>query len=698
MAPSSIPSDAPSEAPSGAPSAAPSAAPSSVPSKAPSTTPSEAPSGAPSAVPSTEPSSTPSTTPSAPPSDVPSASPSAAPSSSPSESPSTAPSAVPSVAPSRVPTAAPSAAPSSSPTSSTSPSETPSVEPSGAPSVSPSAQPSSTPSATPSAPPSASMQPSSVPSPEFGDIDLFLPPSLTLIEDQALDLESLVDYVGRFPRPNEQLYFEIFIPTLPEDYTISFSQPTTTLGDYLLIPAINDVNFTDLTIQAGVHFSGTFNLTSRATLRDAGDVSILYVSSDNETAVADVLPVCDNIRQGRLRGVEDLPGTLGANIVDQYRSDDRGQAGAGNNENVPETLIEFEIVIPPNETDFTHFILDPLFASIVLGGDGTYSGNGTAVIEFVEAIDGTRTFTIYSSILPNGSSSNTTDLLAQSQTNREQARDDILATLEQLDIQVGPDHASGRSDLAVTATSADVNEEVFFGAGDADTCQETWTPYRVDSVADTPFVSVTSPAPTEFEDEQAVLLSICVNNSIDEDNSEYLTVRITVPIEPIVFPAPDNTPIGEISFNGTLPSGVDITNSAEGVWLIEADDDLIGTTNQEREDLLNSVLCNSDLVFDPREGYAGNATILVEVISTERSGGGLEIAGDEFGGADGTSETETVAANITFEVIAVADIPTVLVEGNALGLEDVSAISYCDVPSLICSQIDAFFETDFESC
>lgn len=159
------------------------------------------------------------------------------------------------------------------------------------------------------------------------------------------------------------------------------------------------------------------------------------------------------------------------------------------------------------------------------------------------------------------------------------------------------------------------------------------------------------------EDSNSISLFLNVTNSADRDGSEVMSVRITVPKE-------SGSLIGSIG--GNRPTGVTITNEGNGKYLIQA----TGNGSSAREALLNSFLSTGALEFIPRQNWAGNNTLRVDVISTES---GPEIAGGAFGGADGDSKTETVTTWIPLRVRPVADRPDVVIDqvkANAGGYED----------------------------
>ena len=664
--PSTQPSKPPTSGPTSSPTAFPTSTPSSVPSRFPSNVPTFTvlPSSSPSLQPSVsqQPTSdeTGQPTTSFQPSYVPSNSPSL------SVQPSFRPSMFPSQAASETPTVSeqPSFLPSNAPSFSVRPSTTPSISPSL------SAQPSLTPSDSPSVQPSTSMQPSQQPSPEFGELELVVPANFTLNEDERLDLSGFVDYIDRVPRGDEEINLEVSNYPEGTKFFLGSREIDTIVDGALLIPA---TDLSELTMQAPNDFSGRFTIDVRATLRENG---IVVVSTDPvENLLVDVLPVADNTGTVRMSVVEDQSGPilLGSEIRDRFEIQDVATS-AGNN-NVNETIIEFRIKIPEDTDVFNHTV-GGFFGDLT--GTGKVAGEGTAEIIF-DATPAVREYIIRSTIVPNGADSNSTELLGISQSERETASTDILATLALFELSaIGPAHTDLDGDLTVTAVTADVNTEVSSEdspLGAADTTETTWKPLRVQAIADKPTVQVISPAGTiTEEDDENIPLFINVTSSADVDDSEVLSVKITIPKEMIFSPVEALTPIGEIQYIGDLPEGVTLTLVEDNAWLIEAD----GDSPSIREMRLNEVLSEGNLVFNPRFGWAGKIMdedgLFVELISTERANND-QVAPPEFGGEDGDSKREADSAYIGIEVIAVADVPTVEIKGNAIGLEDVSYLT-----------------------
>lgn len=497
------------------------------------------------------------------------------------------------------------------------------------------------------------------PSPEFGDLLLEVPSNATFNEDELFNLPSIVDYVDRMPRDDEEILLEVF--NLPEGaaFFLGSQEVTTVSGDGTLLIPVADLS--ELFLSPPQDFSGRFEFQVRAILQENGQTVVESVPPAN--VVVDVLPVAEALSPTRVSALEDqeevIP--LGAEIADRFTIRDDGTGDGNNNET--ESLVEFKITIPEDTLQFNHTV-EGFFASLL--GEGTQDGNGTAEITFSVTPGGTREYTIRSTLIPNGANSTDEELLSLSQEDRVTVTEDILATLAMFQISVGPEQTDLNGELEVTATIADVNT-LIPPSGAVNINERTWRPLRVQAIADAPFVSVVDPAGVIVEEDGVVIpLNITVGASVDNgelDNSEVLSVRITVPIQPIIFPVPDETPIGEILYIGNLDLeaiGVTISEDGEGVWLIEAD----GDTPEEREDLLNLILTSGDLVFDPRDGWAGILTgaegLQVDVITTEQATGNEVFL-----------KNANTTAFIGLEVIPVADEPTVEVKGNAIGKEDV---------------------------
>ena len=609
------------------------------------------------------PSSQPSESPTASPSDVPTLSqqPSSVPSVQPtvSQAPSSDPSAIPTSMPSISPTQTPSQSPSDSPSS------VPTTSPTGVPSASPSesTQPSEVPSSMPSESPSESIQPSDMPSPEFGDVNVTVPNRIEYVENGDFDISSFVDYVDRIPRSDEELFLEIDLTGAPDGTEIILNgvnladDPNNFDGEWLLIPAA--VDLTSLRIRNFEYFSGTFNLTVRGTLRENG---LVVSNSTEEIVTAEVIPVATCIgRSVAVRVPEDAGNiTWGADYFTDtsFRAEDYAQ-NSGNNI-VPEFFIEIQITIPAPQLNITSpfdiTVQDDLFRSVPSDPTSTTPGIGSATISLDET-SGNKVYTIRSTLLPNGTIATEADILALTDLELAQLEDDLRSTASSLVLSISPEHTDADGSIIVGATTVDVNRFVRDGAGAVDISDPCTASnvLIVEAVADQPTIDILEPNPLAvLEDDEDIPLCFQISPSPDNttvDNSEVLSVQISIPTVPEGYPLP----VGTIKFNGILPDGVTITSNNEGnVYFIRADPP--ESDPESRAALLNSILCSSNLVFDPRFGYAGNDVLTVDAITTERENGDTAIA----------------QGFITLNVTAVADVPIVTVKGNAIGLEDVS--------------------------
>jgi hypothetical protein len=303
--------------------------------------------------------------------------------------------------------------------------------------------------------------------------------------------------------------------------------------------------------------------------------------------------------------------------------------GIGNNPE-RETISKLVVDLPADSLVETYLLQGPF---VPLSPGTPLSGIRSAQVEF-DAVN--RRYVITSTILTN-----VADPALVTQSDREQAEQDIRDTLATFNVTIGPTHTDENGSLEVTVTTLDVK------GGSSNTRDTTFRPIRVQAVADTPTVTVVNPAPTGVIDGPNIPLDITVGHSADRDNSETLSVVITVPKDGGVL-------IGTLV--GTPPSGVTMQEVGvnTGVYVVNA----TGATWSIRESLLNSFLQASSggtLALDPAAGYAGERLgplgIRVDVISTEFATG-TELAPGSFGGPDGTSKTETVTAFIGIRVTA----------------------------------------------
>jgi len=515
----------------------------------------------------------------------------------------------------------------------------------------------------PSQEPSVSLQPSDMPSPEFGDVNITVPNRIEYHEDDPFDISSFVDYVDRIPRNDEAVFLEIDLTDAPEGTVIRLNgtvidqnDPINVDGVWLKIPV--DANLTTLTVENYRYYSGTYNISVRGTLRENG---VAVSNSTEEIVIVDVIPKADCIgRSNRVRVPEDAGNiTWGYSFFDDgFRAEDFAQEVDLGNNPLSERFIEIQITIPApslNTTPpFEITVEDDRFRSVPSDPTSTTPGIGNATISLEESTSGSKVYTIRSALLPNGTSSTEPDVLSLTDEELIQLETDILDTARELVISISPEHTDANPSIAVAAATVDVNRFVRDGAGVADIstqCNRNDL-LIVDAVADQPSIDIIEPnLPAVLEDTDNIPLCFQVSPSADNttiDNSEVLSVQISIPTVPSGFPIP----IGTIEFIGTPPDGVTFDTTQKGIVLIEADP--VGSDPESRAALLNSVLCNASFVFNPRFGYGGNDDLTVNVIATERNGG----------------DQASAQGIITLNVTKVADVANVTVKGNAIGLED----------------------------
>ena len=438
------------------------------------------------------------------------------------------------------------------------------------------------------------------------------------------------------PDGSEARFVEIDTSSFPTGTVfLSGGSPVgTPTGGWLRIP---ESALTGLTFQAPPNFSGTVTLSVRGVVVDTSTSGTVTLNTAAQNLSITVTPVADGITHPTLSvGVEDVgPVTFGAdlaNITTGIKVTDNG-SGTGNNagsETISKVVLDF-----PADTATQIYNVSP----------GALAGSAQIAYDA-----GTNAYTITSTIITSAASAG---LL--SQADRAQAEADIRATLNGFTVTMGPTHTDLNGIVDVTATTLDVS------SGLANTKDNTYThTIRIQAVADTPGVTVDQPSAATAEDGPNIPLIIHADRSADDDGSETMSVRITIPSDGLGT-------IGTLV--GTPPPGVTLTNLGGGIYLVEA----TGATAAAREAAIDSFLDGggTSLAFNPRNNWSGQLTgtngIKVEVISTEAATG-VELAAGSFGGADGTSKTETVVDYIDVRVAPVADAPTV--KGNGVGLED----------------------------
>lgn len=403
----------------------------------------------------------------------------------------------------------------------------------------------------------------------------------------------------------------------------------------------------NLRFRASPNYSGSFNVTIRGAIVDVTQSNDVIVATPVSSISFAIDPVADFIQERtKSYGIEDGgPIAFGAVLASRstgMRHNDRAQ-GRGNNAD-SERLSNLIINVPGDADDLT-YVLTGAYVQTV---SGTIAGVRSAEVQLSSTVLGQRRYEISSTIITEAA-----DLGQLNPQEREQADSDIRDTLATFSVEIGPEHSDLNGLLQVMATSLDVNN------GKWSTRDTTFTPIVIQAVADTPGLAVVSPVPTAVEDGDNIPLDITVTRSADDDSSESLSVRITVPSDNF---GPVGTIVGSTS-------GVTMTNEGNGAYLLSA----TGSTTLMQENLLNSFLSGGGIEFDPRENFAGQFTgsngIRVDAISTEAAVGD-ELAPSSAGGVDGTAKMETITRYISITVTPRADQVEVIVKGNAIGDED----------------------------
>ncbi len=395
---------------------------------------------------------------------------------------------------------------------------------------------------------------------------------------------------------------------------------------------VTEAQLATLSILPSTNYSGTINLVVRGVVIDTNAGGSVTSTTATQTLPVTVAPDADGVTTPTLSsGVEDNGAIAVGSDINSGMTVVDNATGTGNNA-TSETISRIVLDFPADTATQTY--------SIVPG-----TASGTAEIAFDSA---TRVYTITSTIITGAA-----DIAALTQVERAQAETDIRAALAGFRVTMGPTHTDLNGLVSVTATTLDVN------GGVSNTQDNAFNhSIRVQAVADTPSISVVDPVSFVTEDGATVALTINAGNSADTDNSETLSVRITLPSDSL-------GPIGTIV--GSPPSGVTVTYQGSGIYLVTA----TGTDNATREARLDSFLNGGGIAFDPRNNWGGvllgTNGIKVEVISTEGASG-PEVAANSFGGTDNTSQTETVTDYIDVRVSSVPDAPTI--KGNGVGIED----------------------------
>lgn len=150
------------------------------------------------------------------------------------------------------------------------------------------------------------------------------------------------------------------------------------------------------------------------------------------------------------------------------------------------------------------------------------------------------------------------------------------------------------------------------------------------------------------EDSDPVVLQVTAGRSVDEDNSETLSVVITVPSDQL-------GPVGSI-LQLSSQTGAYLTDKGNGVYEVTAS----GATPANREAELNAYLLDK-VAFEPRAHWAsvltGENGIRVDAVSTEagETAPSNSLEAGTLGDIDTRTEKATTYVNIT--VVPIVDIP-----------------------------------------
>ena len=207
---------------------------------------------------------------------------------------------------------------------------------------------------------------------------------------------------------------------------------------------------------------------------------------------------------------------------------------------------------------------------------------------------------------------------------------EIQAALATLTMQA-PEHSSSDFFLLVTVVVDTTDEQ------DRETVSCGVT---VHSVADPGLVAV-APLLALDQGTTAPLEITVTNRSADGETDESERIHIEIQV------ASNGTgPLGTLSVPGGLPSGLSFVLVGDSYELRTT----VPLNAREQQELLETFLATDPIVFTPASdpGRFVDA-IEVRLISTEQEPGDT-VADDSYGGADGDSETETVAALVTVEI------------------------------------------------
>jgi hypothetical protein len=474
-----------------------------------------------------------------------------------------------------------------------------------------------------------------------GDPELNIP-SLTVTgnEDTKIttginvSLNGIVDTDG-----SEEYYVEVERRSFPTKtkFFVDNRRYWTNVGGWIRLPNPSS----KLEVKAPPNFSGTISLNVRGRISDITMDSAVTKVTEAQTVVVNVLPIADAIdTPPSSEGVEDLgPVAFGSVLTasNGIRAKDNG-GGVGNNAE-SETFSQIKFDVPADTAEKTYTITGPYALT-----SGSIPGVGTASVSLSEDSNG-RTYIIISSI-----TSDADDLTLLTYEQRVEASDDIMVTLATFEVEMGPTHTDLNGAIQVTVTTLDINLGLYNERNSSFDHQVI-----IKAVADAPSIFIHETDTVTTEDGANIPLKVTVSRSADDDGSEDLYVRVTVPTD-------SGGIIGSVV--GATPSDVTLQNQGSGIFLITAS----CSTASECEDALNGFVDGGNFAFEPRQNWSGNSTLTVEVISVEKDK--TEVAEGQYGGSDGDSEKEIAIDYVDITVKPVADNPTVMLKGNGIGFED----------------------------
>lgn len=191
------------------------------------------------------------------------------------------------------------------------------------------------------------------------------------------------------------------------------------------------------------HFSGSFNMIVRGTVRDSTEDDEVFSSSLPDTIPVEVLPVADCVEFDISETLvdEDLgPANVGPNIAAGLHVIDNG-TDEQNNNNQPETIASIALSAPEGQTLTGQYVPNGVSGTIV---PGIGSSSVTYTLE-----GGVALYTISSSIIDAA----TGDTSAQEMAT---AMEDILRTLETFQYPLIEDSDENQA-LNVAVTTIDIN-------------------------------------------------------------------------------------------------------------------------------------------------------------------------------------------------------------------------------------------------